>query len=295
MVIVPAHRRRLKHLAAGGRQVGEHDLPRRMGGRRRRLIGRGGEPVVELRSAAVARRRRRLRAAVGPGGARKPNVEMIVVPVIGPDLPEPAAVASRHLAELLLDPRRDEDALHPRVERGTADQPPVRRRPAVLDRLDAARARSPKSPTYFLAPLRSGGGRASESARYRRRGRSGARRGRRPSGRRAAAPCRRPVGPASRPSPRRSGSASRYSRPAPAAPIAGYATAASPARWVRRGEAARRLPCSRGYKSRSAPRAAPREASPRRRAALPSAPRRRRVSAMSDESQDQKRAKHAES
>ena len=58
-------------------------------------------------------------------------MEMVVVPVIGPHLAQPVAIASARLAELLLDPGRDEDALHPRVERGAADQPAVRLAPAV--------------------------------------------------------------------------------------------------------------------------------------------------------------------
>ncbi len=231
------------------------------------LVGFRREPVVELRAAAVARRRRRLLAAVRPRRTGKPHMDMVVVPIPGADLAQPAAVASRRRAKLLLDARRDEDALDARIERRAADHPPVRRRPAVRIDARAGPARSPRSPTCLPLLPRSAGDPASASNQIS-----------------TSRPIWCEAWPETIGPPRGCGHVADQkprpavllrgvlrqlldvSRPAPAGPIAGCARAASPARSGRRAEAARRPPCSRGRKSRSARRGAPPAASRRRRA-----------------------------
>ncbi len=131
---------RQQHLPAGGRQVGH--LERRPRRRRRirrrrrlRMQHRVGEPVVEILAADLSRRHRILRLAVGAVG-RTPDadVEMIVVPVPGPHLVQPAAVVAGLAAERLLDRRVDEDALDDRVLGGRLDDLGMRRRPDASDR-----------------------------------------------------------------------------------------------------------------------------------------------------------------
>src|SRR5215471_14051831 len=122
---------RQQHLTAGGGQIGHPGsrprLCRRTGfGVQHRL----GEPVIELRAAAIVRRPRLLRRALGTvGGADDPHVEVIVVPPPRLDLVQPMAVAAGVAAQRLLDRGIDEDAGDLRVLRRGPDQRHVRRRP----------------------------------------------------------------------------------------------------------------------------------------------------------------------
>ena len=73
---------------------------------------RVGEPMIEILAADFSRRHRILRLAVGAvGRTSDTDVEMIVVPVIGPHLVEPASIIAGLAAQRLLDGGVDEDAL----------------------------------------------------------------------------------------------------------------------------------------------------------------------------------------
>ena len=74
---------RVHHLPAGGRKSRERDSRLRLGGDLGRLWmnHRMLESEIELMAAAVARRRLRLRLAIGTvGRAEQADMEMIIVP-----------------------------------------------------------------------------------------------------------------------------------------------------------------------------------------------------------------------
>src|SRR5204862_6016195 len=87
-----------------------------------RMQHRVTEPVGEVAAAVARIGWRRLRLAAGiTGRALDADVEVIVVTVHRPDLPQPAAVVAGIAAERLLDRGIDEDALDLRILRGGLD------------------------------------------------------------------------------------------------------------------------------------------------------------------------------
>src|SRR6185437_5844186 len=89
------------------------------------------EPIGKVgRFAAFIFRWRRLRLALRrTGGAGDANMEMIIVAIHRPDLPEPAPIALGLAAQRLLDRRIDEDTLHSWFLRGVPDHGEMARRP----------------------------------------------------------------------------------------------------------------------------------------------------------------------
>src|SRR6516225_12345042 len=98
------------------------------------------KPPLKLRAAPVSRRRRSLVATLRVvAGAREANVKMVVVTPPRPDLRQPAAVGARFVAQLALDCRIDENALHRRLVREGFEQKPVGRDPGRPTDLEPAR------------------------------------------------------------------------------------------------------------------------------------------------------------
>jgi hypothetical protein len=88
------------------------------------------KPMIEILAADFTCRHWILWLAIGTAGrALDADVEMVVVPVIGPHLVEPASVIAGRAAQRLLDGGVDEDALDDRVLGGCLDDLRVRRRP----------------------------------------------------------------------------------------------------------------------------------------------------------------------
>ena len=117
-------RRAAENGSAGGRQVGERQWLRRyLHPLLQSLLRFGRKPPLQRCIATIPRRHGLgLNAGIFARGARKTDMEVVVVAPPRPDLSQPPAVAGYGLAQHTLDGRVDEDPVHLRVESGSLQQ-----------------------------------------------------------------------------------------------------------------------------------------------------------------------------